>query len=74
MQDVESEDVSQKLGEQDLDCSLSVRQNVFEEEFEGNEFEEGLVTDYGTDGDEDSLDSHSVYHNVNYQTEIDSNL
>ena len=77
VQEVESEDASQTLGEQDSECTPSVRQNVSEEEFEGSEFEEDLDTAYGTDGDGygdgDSLDSQSICHNINNKTEITPN-
>ena len=73
VQEVESEDASQTLGEQDSECTPSVRQNVSEEEFEGSEFEEDLDTAYGSDGDKDSLDSQSICHNSNNKTEITPN-
>ncbi|GFS38931.1 hypothetical protein Acr_00g0060290 [Actinidia rufa] len=77
VQEIESEDASQTLGEQDSDCTSCVRQYVSEEESEGNESEDELIAasqsmgDADSVGDEDSVDSQSGWHNANYKTEIE---
>ncbi|GFZ05565.1 hypothetical protein Acr_17g0011370 [Actinidia rufa] len=76
VQEVESEDASQTLGEQDSDCTSGVRQYVSEEESEGNESEDESISasqsvgGANSVGDEVSMGTHAVCPNANNNTQV----